>query len=157
MMLAAPRYLPETTPRGGQADVAGAVASTLGMTGLVFSIVHSADAGWGDAVTLLAVAAGALLLGLFVVNERRATQPIIPLRLFANRERSGAYTARPLFLGAVAMSSPSAVRVESPSVDLSSRRLPPKSSPDPGSAKVSPPSSSRRCSACTITGSAAAD
>jgi predicted MFS family arabinose efflux permease len=102
MMLAAPRDLPETAPRRGQADLTGAVASTLGMTALVFGIVRSADAGWGDALTLTAVAAGALLLALFVANEGHAPQPIMPLRLFSSRERSGAYAARLLFLGAMA-------------------------------------------------------
>jgi MFS family permease len=43
MMLAAPRYLPETESRRGQADAAGALASTLGMTTLVFGIVRSAE------------------------------------------------------------------------------------------------------------------
>jgi EmrB/QacA subfamily drug resistance transporter len=102
MILAAPRYLPETQPRRGQADALGAVTSTLGMTALVFGIVRSADAGWGDALTRVAVVAGLLLLALFVANERRAAQPIMPLRLFASRERSGAYAARLLFLGTMA-------------------------------------------------------
>ena len=38
---------------------------------------------------------------LFVANERRAAQPITPLRLFANRERTGAYAARVMFVGAM--------------------------------------------------------
>src|SRR5919205_3152841 len=54
MMLGAPRYLPETQPRRGQADATGATASTLGMTALVFGIVRSADAGWTDALTMAA-------------------------------------------------------------------------------------------------------
>jgi EmrB/QacA subfamily drug resistance transporter len=102
MILAAPRYLPETQPRSGQADAIGAATSTLGMTALVFGIVRSADAGWSDGLTLATVAAGVLLLALFVANERRAPQPILPLRLFSSRERSGAYAARLLFLGAMA-------------------------------------------------------
>jgi EmrB/QacA subfamily drug resistance transporter len=102
MMLAAPRYLPETERRSGQADAAGALSSTLGMTALVYGIVRSADAGWTDALTLVAAAGGVLLLTLFVLNERRAPQPIMPLRLFSSRERAGAYTARLLFLGAMA-------------------------------------------------------
>jgi MFS family permease len=102
MMLAAPRFLPETEPRGGQTDAMGAVSSTLGMAALVFGVVHSADAGWADPLTLACVAAGVLLLALFVRSERRASQPIMPLRLFASRERSGAYAARLLFLGAMA-------------------------------------------------------
>jgi hypothetical protein len=36
-----------------------------------------------------------------VVTKRLAAQPIMPLRLFASRERSGAYAARILFLGAM--------------------------------------------------------
>jgi predicted MFS family arabinose efflux permease len=42
-----------------------------------------------------------MLLAALVVNESRAEQPIMPLRLFRNRERSGAYAARMLYLGAV--------------------------------------------------------
>jgi EmrB/QacA subfamily drug resistance transporter len=99
LMLAAPRYLPETERRAGQLDAAGAISSTLGMTALVFGIVRSADAGWTDASTIAALAAGVVLLTLFVINERRAPQPIMPLRLFASRERAGAYAARLLFLG----------------------------------------------------------
>jgi EmrB/QacA subfamily drug resistance transporter len=102
MMLAAPRYLPETERRSGQLDAAGAISSTLGMAALVYGIVRSADAGWNDALTLAAVAAGVLVLALFVVNERRVQQPIMPLRLFASRERAGAYAGRLLFLGAMA-------------------------------------------------------
>jgi predicted MFS family arabinose efflux permease len=72
------------------------------MTALVFGIVHSADAGWGDPLALACVVIGVLLLALFVANEGRAPQPVMPLRLFASRERSGAYAARLLFLGAMA-------------------------------------------------------
>jgi predicted MFS family arabinose efflux permease len=99
---AAPRYLPETQRRPGQLDAAGAVSSTLGMTALGYGIVRSADAGWSDALTLITLAASVLLLALFVANERRAAQPIMPLRLFSSRERAGAYAARLLFLGAMA-------------------------------------------------------
>jgi MFS family permease len=102
MMLAAPRYLPETKRRSGQLDAAGALCSTLGMTALVYGIVRSAAAGWTDVLTRAALAAGVLLLALFVVNERRAAQPVMPLRLFSSRERAGAYAGRLLFLGAMA-------------------------------------------------------
>ena len=102
MMLAAPRYLPETEPRRGQTDAIGVLTSTLGMTALVFGIVHSADAGWSDDTTLAVVTAGVLLLAAFVAQERRAPSPIMPLRLFSSRERSGAYAGRLLFLAAMA-------------------------------------------------------
>ena len=52
---------------------------------------------WRTATPLVA---GALLLALLLWNESRVEQPILPLRLFEDRERSGAYLARVLFVGA---------------------------------------------------------
>jgi hypothetical protein len=77
------------------------MSSTLGMVALVYGIVRSADAGWSDPVTLATLAAGIGLLVVFVATERHAAQPVMPLRLFASRERTGAYAARLLFLGAM--------------------------------------------------------
>ena len=101
LMLAARRYLKETERHPGQFDLLGAVSSTLGMGALVFGLVHSASAGWSDRLTLVSLAVGVLVLGLLVLHEARASQPIMPLRLFASRERAAAYVARMLFLGAM--------------------------------------------------------
>ncbi len=101
LILAAPRYLPETERRSGRFDLAGAASSTLGMTAVVFGIVRAGTAGWTDRLTIASLTAGAVLLALFVANERRAEQPITPLRLFASRERAGAYAGRILFVGAM--------------------------------------------------------
>ena len=100
LILAARRFLSETERHLGRLDVAGAATATVGMTALVFGFVHSASAGWGDDLTVGSIAVGALLMVAFVVCERRAEQPIMPLRLFASRERAGAYAVRMLFLGA---------------------------------------------------------
>jgi EmrB/QacA subfamily drug resistance transporter len=100
-ILAAPRYVRETARHAGRFDVAGALSSTLGVSALVFGIVHSADAGWSDPGTLIALAAGLVLVGVFVANQRQSPQPLMPLRLFSNRERAGAYAARFLFSGAL--------------------------------------------------------
>ena len=99
MMLAAPRVLWETERRSGRFDVAGALSSTAGMVALVYGLVRSAEAGWSDPLTVGTLVAGVVLLALFVLNEWRAAQPIMPLRLFASRERTGAYLGRLLFLG----------------------------------------------------------
>ncbi|MCW2678185.1 MAG: major facilitator superfamily 1 [Modestobacter sp.] len=101
MMLAAPRFLPETERRSGRFDLAGALSSTLGMIALVYGIVRSADTGWSDPLTITTLGAGVVLLTLFVLTEWRAEQPIMPLRLFASRERVGAYAGRVLYLGAM--------------------------------------------------------
>jgi len=99
MMFVAPRVLPETERRSGRFDVAGALSSTAGMVALVYGLVRSAEAGWSDPLTVGTLVAGVVLLTLFVLDEWRAAQPIMPLRLFASRERTGAYLGRLLFLG----------------------------------------------------------
>ena len=99
MIFAARRYIAETGRSTGRFDVPGALASTVGVSALVYGFIRSADAGWGDAITLAAVAGGLALLGVFIAIERRAAQPIMPLRLFASAERSAAYGARLLFMG----------------------------------------------------------
>lgn len=101
LMLGARRYLSETEKHPGQFDLVGALSSTLGMSSLVYGIVRTASSGWMDPWTLVALASGFVLLALFGLNEWRVKQPIMPLRLFASRERSGAYSARMLFLGAM--------------------------------------------------------
>jgi EmrB/QacA subfamily drug resistance transporter len=98
-IVAAPRYLDETVRHAGRLDVPGALSSTLGAAALVFGIVHSADAGWGDDTTIVALALGTLLIAVFVTGQSRAAQPLMPLRLFADRSRAGAYAARFLFNG----------------------------------------------------------
>jgi EmrB/QacA subfamily drug resistance transporter len=103
MLLAARRYLGAgtTTGTGGRFDLVGALCATLGMSALVFGIINSAEAGWTAPTTLGAFVLGVALLAGLVVNESRADQPIMPLRLFASRRRSGAYLVRMLYLGAM--------------------------------------------------------
>ena len=101
LLVAAPRVLGETERQTGEFDLSGALTSTLGMFALVYGIVRAGSAGWGDRFTVASLVGGLLLLAAFVLNERRAQQPITPLRLFASRERVGAYVARVLFVGAM--------------------------------------------------------
>jgi len=95
------RHVPENAGQAGRFDLVGSVLSTFGMVALVYGLVHAAEESWVHWGTGAPLAAGVLLLALFMLNESRAAQPILPLRLFANRERSGAHAARMLFIGAV--------------------------------------------------------
>src|SRR6266851_5507696 len=85
LMLGARRCLGETGRRPGELDAAGALSSTLGMSALVYGLVRSTSAGWGNPLTLAALTAGVVLLTILVFNESHAKQPIMPLRLFASR------------------------------------------------------------------------
>lgn len=95
------RYMVELPRVSGRFDVIGALTGTLGVGSLIFGIISASEEGFGAPRTLIALALGVVLLVLLVLNERRAAQPIMPLRLFASRERSGAYAIRFLYLGAM--------------------------------------------------------
>lgn len=101
LFAAARRYVAETERRSGDFDITGALTATLGMISFSYGIVRSVTAGWGDRFTITALASGLALIAFFVFNEWRAKQPIMPLRLFASRERSGAFIARMLYMGAM--------------------------------------------------------
>ncbi|MFJ6216287.1 MFS transporter [Streptomyces sp. NPDC092296] len=89
--VAAPRYINESERHPGRFDIAGALASTLGLVSLVYAFIRAASDGWSDSLTLVAFAAAAVLLVTFIVVERRTQEPITPLHMFANRNRSGSY------------------------------------------------------------------
>jgi len=99
IVLLAGRYLAGRPRTKGHFDLTGAITSTAGMTTLVYAFVRTAVAGWTDPLTLVSFAVGVLLLGLFVLVERRAEQPITPLKMFADRQRSAAYLGRLLLMG----------------------------------------------------------
>ena len=91
LVLVAPRVIQETKRFPGRFDLAGALCTTGAMTGLVYAFIRVSSDGWGDAGTLASFAAALVLLVLLVVVESRAAQPILPLRLLADRNRAGAY------------------------------------------------------------------
>jgi EmrB/QacA subfamily drug resistance transporter len=101
MAVLAPRFLPATRPQPGRFDLFGALGTTIGVGALVFGIMESAERGWGDPVVLVALVVAVLVLVALVLHERGAEAPIMPLRLFSDRRRSGAYAARALYLGAM--------------------------------------------------------
>ena len=101
MAVLAPRYLPDTRPRPGRFDLTGALTATLGVGALVLGILEAPERGWSDPVVVAALVSAAALLVALVLHERGAEQPIMPLRLFGDRRRWGAYAARALYLGAM--------------------------------------------------------
>ncbi|MFL5759595.1 MAG: MFS transporter [Thermomicrobiales bacterium] len=97
IVLLAPVFIQETQRRTGHFDITGAITSTVGMVSLVYGFIHAGSNGWGDDVTLVSFGAAFILLSLFLILEMRKTQPILPLKLFANRNRSSAYLSMLLF------------------------------------------------------------
>jgi predicted MFS family arabinose efflux permease len=64
---------------------------TAGATLLVYSLSRAATHGWGDAVTVATLVSALGLLVVFVAIEALSRQPLMPLRIFTNRNRSAAY------------------------------------------------------------------
>ncbi|MBO2445657.1 MFS transporter [Actinomadura barringtoniae] len=101
IVLLAPRVLRETAGKDGRFDIAGALTCTLGSTLLVYGFVRAAEHGWSGGLTAGAFGGAAVLLTLFPAIEARAEQPIMPLRLFADRDRVGAFLMRLLLTSAM--------------------------------------------------------
>jgi EmrB/QacA subfamily drug resistance transporter len=84
-------HVPESrssTPQ--KADWLGAAAATIGLGGIVFGFVESANLGWRHPLVFgsLLIGFGALIAFVFV--EKRAASPMVPLSLFKSRSFSGA-------------------------------------------------------------------
>ncbi|KQP67981.1 MFS transporter [Microbacterium sp. Leaf288] len=91
LLLAGTRTLVEADRHQGRLDVAGAVLGTGAMASLVYAITRGGDHGWADPATLAFLAAAGVLLLVFLVVESKMNDPMLPLRMFKSRNRSGAY------------------------------------------------------------------
>ncbi|MFI6364754.1 MFS transporter [Nocardia sp. NPDC050630] len=94
------RYLPEAARQPARLDLPGAVTATGGVAALVYGFISAASHGWSDAGTGIWLAVGAALIAAFLTIEARTAQPLLPLRLFADRNRAAAYAN--MFLGPMA-------------------------------------------------------
>ena len=74
-------------------DLPGAVMATGGLMSVVYGLSKAPNNGWDSATVWGFIAAGIALLITFVVNEKRADQPLMPLRIFKIRNVSGANLA----------------------------------------------------------------
>jgi EmrB/QacA subfamily drug resistance transporter len=85
-------------------DVPGVLLATTGLFSLVYGFTEAARAknpddpsstavqGWGDPSTLTFLIAAVVLLVAFVLWERRASNPMLPLRVILDRNRGGSFS-----------------------------------------------------------------
>ncbi len=71
--------------------MSGALTSSAGMVALVYGFIRAAQEGWSNLVTVGSFVAAVVLLSVFLAIETRTRQPITPLHMFRNRNRSGSY------------------------------------------------------------------
>jgi len=71
--------------REHKVDYLGALILILGVCALLLGIsVYAPENGWLTTKTLLWIAAGIVLFAIFLFNQAKAAEPILPLRLFKN-------------------------------------------------------------------------
>jgi EmrB/QacA subfamily drug resistance transporter len=70
---------------GARVDAVGAILGIVALGGPVFALIEQGNLGWTHPGVLVPLIAGVVALVAFLWWERRAPQPMLPLRLFANR------------------------------------------------------------------------
>jgi EmrB/QacA subfamily drug resistance transporter len=76
---------------GKRVDILGAAVATLGLSGLTYGLLESGARGLKDSRVIASLAAGVVLLFLFVIIERkRGSKAMMPLALFRSRTFTGA-------------------------------------------------------------------
>jgi EmrB/QacA subfamily drug resistance transporter len=80
----------ESTVEHNNLDLPGAVLATGGLMLLVYTLVKAPVNGWTSAHSLLLFAISLAALVGFIVNEKRAKHPLMPLRIFKIRNLAGA-------------------------------------------------------------------
>jgi EmrB/QacA subfamily drug resistance transporter len=70
-------------------DVPGVLTVTAGLFAAVYGVSHAQTTSWTNSVTLGCIIGGIVLLAGFVVIERRAEFPLLPLRVILDRNRGG--------------------------------------------------------------------
>ena len=74
-------------------DIPGTFVVSGGLAALVYGFSHAQSSGWGSSLTIGCLVASVVLLAGFVAIESRSANPLLPLRLLENRNRSGSYLA----------------------------------------------------------------
>lgn len=74
---------PATQPaRGRKVDWAGQITAVLALGAMTSAIIEAGSRGWNDALVLGCIALFVIATGLFVISERLAMHPMLPLAMF---------------------------------------------------------------------------
>ncbi|OLE24853.1 MAG: hypothetical protein AUG49_12330 [Catenulispora sp. 13_1_20CM_3_70_7] len=95
VLLAVGRSVLPDPPRsaGAGLDVGSALLATAGLAAVVFGCGRAAQDGWSSPTVLSALIGGAVVLGVFALRQARKPNPLLPLRILADRDRVGACLA----------------------------------------------------------------
>lgn len=94
IMWLAYRYIPKGKVGKATIDYVGSILSVIGLSSFIYGLT-SKDYG------VIFVIAGLILLVIFYFYEKRFSVPVMPLELYKNKVRLGAYLVRLLFMMAL--------------------------------------------------------
>jgi predicted MFS family arabinose efflux permease len=72
-------------------DLAGVLTASGGLFCLVYGLANAEMNGWSTPLTVVLLALSAVLVAGFVVAERVVPEPLLPLRVVADRRRGSSY------------------------------------------------------------------
>ena len=90
-------------PEGGGIDWFGAVLGIVGLGGPVFALIEQANFGWTSPVIYLPFGLGLIALVTFILRQRTAKHPMVPLGLFSVRNFSVGNISTILVYGALSL------------------------------------------------------
>ncbi len=96
-----PRFLPRGAAGSKGADLPGIALGVGFVFPLTWAVVEGPTRGWTDGLTIGGFAVAGTCLALFLLRERSAKTPIMPLSLFANRRFSLVNAATVFFAAGV--------------------------------------------------------
>jgi predicted MFS family arabinose efflux permease len=95
------RVLSESPRQHGRFDLAGAFTATIGLVSLVYGLTQKGqpDSTWTELGVLGPIAFGVIVLAAFLAIESRSSQPLLPVRIVADRTRGVSFVVM-LIVGA---------------------------------------------------------
>lgn len=93
--------LPETHGPATRLDLVAVLLVAAGASGIVWGLIRAGQVGWGVTEVVAALLAGLALIAVFARWEARASEPMLPIRLFGSRAFSAAIATSFLMSGAI--------------------------------------------------------
>ncbi len=85
------RHVPDSRDEGaGRPDILGSIAIVTALGGIIYALVEGPAKGWLEVEVVTAATVGVVALVSFLVIERRAREPMLPLEIFSSAQFSGA-------------------------------------------------------------------
>src|SRR5437899_7529864 len=82
-------------------DLPATALVSSGAVAIVWGLIRSGDVGWGSAQVIASLIGGVILVAAFLAWEWRATDPMLPLRLFGSRAFAAANLTGFLMAGSI--------------------------------------------------------